>query len=230
MKVGTKSVLFGAHCFLLHPIFVALGWIKLYGFPLDPRIWIAFFVHDLGYWGKPNMDGTEGETHVELGAKIMSIFDYRFLVKEIHSIYRNYPYYTNLGYKSIFQFKGYALIKRNTHYWHDFSLYHSRYYAKKNNKPVSKLCFADKLAFSYTPQILYILMTSATGEIYEYMRQNDCYKDKSDDWSPNFSNKVIWHKDVDVYMRDWVKEHKDGREDTWTDPDLHTISNTDIAS
>jgi hypothetical protein len=55
MKVGTKSVLFGAHCFLIHPFFVAAAWIKLYGFPWDPRLWIAFFVHDLGYFGKPNI-------------------------------------------------------------------------------------------------------------------------------------------------------------------------------
>ena len=74
MKVGTKSVLFGAHAFYIHPIFVLIAWIKLYGFPYDPRLWIVFFVHDLGYWGKPNMDGKEGKTHVELGAKIMSIF------------------------------------------------------------------------------------------------------------------------------------------------------------
>ena len=74
MKVGTKSVLFGAHCFFIHPFFVLAAWIKLYGFPYDPRLWISFFVHDLGYWGKPNMDGPEGETHVELGAKIMGVF------------------------------------------------------------------------------------------------------------------------------------------------------------
>lgn len=71
MKIGTKSVLFGAHCFLLHPWFVAAAWWKLYGFPLDPRLWIAFFVHDIGYIGKPNMDGPEGERHVLLGARIM---------------------------------------------------------------------------------------------------------------------------------------------------------------
>ena len=74
MKVGTRSVLYGVHCFLIHPVFVAMAWIKLYGFPWDVRIWLAFFVHDLGYWGKPNMDGPEGETHVELGAKIMGLF------------------------------------------------------------------------------------------------------------------------------------------------------------
>ena len=74
MKIGTRSVCFGAHQFLLHPLFVALAWWKLYGFPFDPRIWLAFFVHDLGYIGKPNLDGPEGESHVELGAAIMGVF------------------------------------------------------------------------------------------------------------------------------------------------------------
>ena len=72
MKIGTKSVLFGAHCFFLHPWFVAWGWWKLYGFPFDPRLWVAFAVHDFGYFGKPNMDGKEGEAHVEFGAKVMA--------------------------------------------------------------------------------------------------------------------------------------------------------------
>lgn len=74
MNIGTKSVLFGAHQFAIYPWFVAWGWWRLYGFPCDPRLWLAFFVHDLGYLGKPNMDGPEGETHVELGAKIMGVF------------------------------------------------------------------------------------------------------------------------------------------------------------
>lgn len=74
MRIGTKSVLFGAHCFFLHPWFVALAWWRLYGFPSDPRLWVAFFVHDIGYLGKPNMDGEEGETHPILGAKIMEVF------------------------------------------------------------------------------------------------------------------------------------------------------------
>jgi len=73
MKLGTKSVLFGAHCFVLHPWFVALAWWKIYGFPWDPRLWIAFFVHDLGYVGKPNMDGEEGELHPYWGAFVMGV-------------------------------------------------------------------------------------------------------------------------------------------------------------
>ena len=76
MNVGTKSLLFGVHQFALHPILVAMAWWKLYGFPWDPRLWVAFVVHDWGYWGKPNMDGPARDTHPELGASIMAfLFD-----------------------------------------------------------------------------------------------------------------------------------------------------------
>ncbi len=71
LKMGTRSVLFGAHCFFLHPFFVARAWWKLFGFPWDPRLWFSFALHDTGYLGSPNMDGPEGERHPELGAKIM---------------------------------------------------------------------------------------------------------------------------------------------------------------
>lgn len=71
MNVGTKSVLFGAHQFILHPVLLFCAWWRLFGFPADPRLWVAFVVHDLGYIGKPNMDGPEGETHVEWGANLM---------------------------------------------------------------------------------------------------------------------------------------------------------------
>jgi hypothetical protein len=71
MTVGTKSVIGGAHCFLVHPFFTLLGWARLFGFPWDPRIWFACFLHDIGYLGRPNMDGDAGEEHVILGALIM---------------------------------------------------------------------------------------------------------------------------------------------------------------
>lgn len=74
MKIGTKSVLFGAHQFILHPLFIAYAWWRLYGFPWDPRLWLCFALHDLGYWGKPNMDGPEGEKHTEWAADIMYFF------------------------------------------------------------------------------------------------------------------------------------------------------------
>lgn len=72
MKIGTKSLLFGAHQFIIHPLCLAVAWWKLYGFPSDPRLWVAFVVHDWGYWGKPNMDGPEGQAHPELGGRIMA--------------------------------------------------------------------------------------------------------------------------------------------------------------
>jgi len=71
MTIGTKSVLYGAHQFLLHPLFVAWGWWLLYGFPFDPRLWIAFIIHDLGYIGQPNLDGPEGKMHPNWAARFM---------------------------------------------------------------------------------------------------------------------------------------------------------------
>ena len=74
MNIGTRSVLYGAHCAILHPWFLALAWWKLYGFPWDVRLWAAFGLHDVGYISKRDMDGADGETHVELGARIMALF------------------------------------------------------------------------------------------------------------------------------------------------------------
>ncbi|MCZ2076619.1 MAG: hypothetical protein LC130_16680 [Bryobacterales bacterium] len=71
MKVGTKSILGGAHCFFIHPFFVAWGWKRLFGFPWDVRLWFAFALHDVGYWGLDDIDGPSGEEHVVLGARIM---------------------------------------------------------------------------------------------------------------------------------------------------------------
>ncbi len=41
MRIGTKSVVFGAHQFWIHPFFVFIAWWRLYGFPWDPRLWVA---------------------------------------------------------------------------------------------------------------------------------------------------------------------------------------------
>lgn len=130
MKIGTKSVLFGAHAFWLHPFFVARAWWLLFGFPWDPRLWVAFFLHDLGYIGKPNMDGPEGEQHVQWGA--------------------------------------HATAALFGHWWYEFLVLHSRFWAKSLNKPPSAFCLADKYATYLTPWWLYVPMVRATGEIREY--------------------------------------------------------------
>ncbi|MGH9353076.1 MAG: hypothetical protein ACRD2G_13115, partial [Terriglobia bacterium] len=73
MRVGTKSMLVGAHNFLIHPVAVFVAWSKLYGLPRDPRLWVSFIVHDLGYWQRQSMDGLQSEQHVELGGRIMDV-------------------------------------------------------------------------------------------------------------------------------------------------------------
>jgi hypothetical protein len=72
LSKGTRSLLFGAHQFVIHPLILAYSWYKLFGFPLDIRLWFCFFLHDVGYLGKINMDGLSGKTHPELGAKIIT--------------------------------------------------------------------------------------------------------------------------------------------------------------
>jgi hypothetical protein len=160
MKLGTKSLLFGAHAFWLHPWFVALGWLKLYGFRriplgsvhyvtrecggmpyeeavvertsiLSARLWFAFVLHDIGYWGAANMDGVEGKAHPYRGARWMGM-----------------------------------LFGES---WSNFVLRHSRSMARWLNRAPSALCHADKLAFNLTPRWLYLAMTRATGELNEYM-------------------------------------------------------------
>ena len=70
LTVGTKSFLYGAHQFIIHPFMVAAAWRKLYGTPWHPMLWICFFLHDVGYIGKPNIDGPAGSLHPAAGAKV----------------------------------------------------------------------------------------------------------------------------------------------------------------
>lgn len=187
MNVGTKSVLFGAHQFLIHPWFVALAWWKLYGFPLDLRLWIAFFVHDLGYVGKPNMDGPEGEAHVEFGAHLMAWL---------------------FGQE-----------------WGDFCRYHSRFYAKRDGRPYSRLCVADKLSVALEPWWLYLPRVIASGEVHEYMALAGGKNNSKYNGEPNSKYVSMqletgtmrgWFNAMTTYLREWVDTHKDGRPDTWT--------------
>lgn len=213
MKVGTKSILFGAHCFFIHPWFVAAAWWKLYGFPRDPRLWVAFVVHDLGYFGKPNMDGKEGEWHPMLGSNIMArLFDWpwsrwsRPLAEFCDSHWGDCPQGMN---------------------WGSFSLYHSRFLAKAIGHPHSRLCVADKFALCLTPAWLYLPMVRATGEIREYMKLASASGDgKYSSMKISTQGQRAWYADVQSYLRRWVAEHKDGRTDTWTPSTKQAITDT----
>ena len=70
MKTGTKSILFGVHQFILHPLVVFAAWVWLYKKLPTWKESICIIIHDWGYWGKERMDDAEGERHPELGARI----------------------------------------------------------------------------------------------------------------------------------------------------------------
>lgn len=219
MKIGTKSVLFGAHCFLIHPWFVVAAWWKLYGFPWDPRLWIAFFVHDLGYIGKPNMDGPEGETHVELGARIMGwLFDRG----EIYINIQTDLYAYDNGPRRIFHLSGFTLIKGTKRKWEDLARYHSRYYAKKDARQPSRLCMADKLAISLEPAWLYLPRVNWSGEIHEYMKHAEIGKYKS--MNLPIGSQKAWFLAMTFYLKCYANEHKDGKVDTWTPKEKRAIN------
>ncbi len=206
LPVGTRSVLWGVHCFCIHPWFVAAAWWRLYGFPWDPRLWLCFILHDLGYWGKPNLDGPEGERHVEWAARVMStLFDrasasFIIVNTDPHDRWRCGP-------------------------WGQLCLFHSRFYAKQYGFPFSRLCVADKLALCIEPWWLYLPRAWASGELREYMARaggKDGGKYAGEPNTPEVAALVIspsprdWHRGMTTYMRAWVETHRDGRADTWT--------------
>lgn len=172
MCIGTRSVLWGYHAFWLHPWFVAWAWVRLYGWPTDYRYWLAFLVHDLGYWGKPNMDGEEGERHVLWGANWM------------------------------FQRFGY--------HWGVFTMYHSRFYARRYGGEPSMLCFADKIAFTLYPTWLIRVLWMLSGEGKEYLAASK--------YNYNTATDVgCWIEGAKLYCTQWVNEFKSmKKEDTWT--------------
>jgi hypothetical protein len=190
LTIGTKSVLFGAHCFFIHPFCIALAWWKLYGFPWDIRLWFAFFLHDIGYIGKPNMDGPEGEKHPELGAESMRrLFDDQFCRhcgKRLHQVCSH---------------------RR----WYDFCLYHSRHYAKLAEAPFSRLCVADKLVLSYEIKWLYLLRVKLSGEMPEYLANAKHGRGEVSDRNPS-----EWFDTLRVHLAKWAYAHRDCQTDDTT--------------
>jgi len=212
MKVGTRSILFGVHCWILHPWFVAWAWWKLYGFPWDPRLWVAFVVHDWGYWGKPNMDGPEGENHVWLGAWIVHcLFDWPRKIYESPCRYcgRTFPGQGGAYFGPTCSCADGCCTPCNNR-WFDLCLYHSRFYAKRDGQPFSRLCVADKLAVGLTPAWLYLPLAWLSGELAEYMAGKGARTPASGRLATE------WYRDVRRYCATWAWEHHDGREDTWT--------------
>jgi hypothetical protein len=137
MNVGTKSLLFGVHQFLWHPITVFAAWYELYGMP-NWKECVCIFIHDWGYWGRPNMDGLEGEKHPEFAAMIALAYLDRSTWNSATYTYRN------------------------------LCLFHSRHYARYHGVEPSMLCWADKLSIKYDPWWFYLPRAWLSGELAEY--------------------------------------------------------------
>lgn len=208
LPVGSRSVLWGAHCFFIHPIFVAIAWFKLYGWPDHLAIWVAFFVHDLGYWSKIRMDDADGERHVEWGAYILTF------------LFDSDPIYIQPG--SDWIVIGHGDDAWFCGPWGQFSLFHSRYYAKRHNKSYSRLCVADKLAIALEPWWLYLPRVWASGELHEYLSYARGHVETNhgdaagSDYAKASATPRGWHKAMTDYCRKWAYAHRDGVEDTWT--------------
>ncbi|MEN6550083.1 MAG: hypothetical protein ABFE07_28910 [Armatimonadia bacterium] len=146
MRIGTKSLLFGAHQFLIHPLFVLAAWVKLYGWP-EWRMLLAIVIHDWGYWGSPNMDGEEGENHPLWAEDVF------------YTIAQSRPRWWSSKWSQKWMAAGQECA------------FHSRFIAKRWHGEPSRLCWADKLGTAYYPAWLWVFLTSLTGEVKEYMDQ-----------------------------------------------------------
>lgn len=183
MKTGTKSLLFGCHQIILHPLFVLVAWIKLYGWKtLSWPIVLSIIIHDWGFWGCEKMDDEKGERHPVLAARIMEKlypYDRVFTWRPYHAddakskvSYWRAKWY-RLGTFSLFDRKvKYHVVDNNVcgmWYMPNFVRYHSRFLAKKEKEMVSPLCLADKLGTGLMPTWLWVILGKLSGEINEYM-------------------------------------------------------------
>lgn len=192
MKVGTRSLLFGLHQFLLHPIFVELAWRRLYGRP-STREALAILLHDWGYWGIARMEGGEADEHPRWAARVMGwLCDWsaflwcdKIILGDVHLL----PSLSVLWSKARFSHwrmrreaslnVEIAFIRRRVVFhvgwmpgsgqFHRLSLYHSRFLAKQEGTEPSRLCWADKLGTAMMPWWLWLGLGKLTGELHHYI-------------------------------------------------------------
>jgi hypothetical protein len=142
MKIGTKSLLFGAHQFLVHPATVFLAAVVMEKRIPNWKECTCIFIHDWGYWGCPNMEGVEGQKHPEYAA--------------------------NLARKYL-DVNDDTIAPKDT--YHNLCLYHSRSYSAHWCTFPSKLCWWDKLCVKFDPWWFYLPRVYLSGEIHEYRKE-----------------------------------------------------------
>jgi hypothetical protein len=86
--------------------------------------------------------------------------------------------------------------------------------------PVSRLCFADKMAFVLAPAWLYLPMARASGELYEYMAKSEERQAGPPGFTENEQRKIasgdaaLWLEGLQNYTKRWVCEHMGGAVET----------------
>jgi hypothetical protein len=149
VKIGTKSLLFGCHQFLWHPITVAIAYRRLFKRWPDAVGWLCIAVHDIGYWGCEDIDGEKGKLHPLLGAKVVSKIVYRFR--------RWFCGESKLAS---------ALISAEAA---QRCLFHSGSLAKLCNETPSDICWADKFSIFCEPAWFYLFRITLSGEVKEFV-------------------------------------------------------------
>jgi hypothetical protein len=125
------------------------------------------------------MDGPEGQSHPEGGAKLAGRILYQYARWKGHDE-DNAKFLSGL--------------------YHDFTLYHSRFYAARHNAKVSELFLADKLSILFEPRWWYILRATLSGEIREYLANAQKHLNL-----PNPMPKKEWHAWYERKVFSWLK-------------------------
>lgn len=215
MNTGTKSLLVGAHQFLWHPVCVALAWRKLYGsLPSDPRVWLVFALHDWGYWGCPNMDGTKGKMHPWRAARWFTRWADCWILDFVRPPSNPFEVVARFGLRGVFEGGETGALarldaaggQRNPEDqgapllgpWGRFCLFHSRSLARRYGEPVSPLCAPDKIAPFMVPRFVYLTGTRWSGELAEYMAQGDTPAGRAA--GIDVSSPEAWFDSVKLYL------------------------------
>jgi hypothetical protein len=150
MKIGTKTLLFGDHQFILHPYYAYKAWKKLYGKRPNWKELICIIIHDWGYWGLDEIDGLNGGDDHPYWA---STWANNHLEDTHESTDPRFMYYIKL------------------------CLYHSEALATRNGEHVSKLYWADKLGTASMPPWLWVGLGKLTGEMENYCSNPKYHRD-----------------------------------------------------
>ena len=185
MRIGIRTLVFGVHQFLLHPLAVLVIWIKLYGLPKWHEL-IAIIVHDWGYWYCRDIDGVDGIGHPLLGAEIAS--DIVYLISRDKSL----------------AIRTWELV-----------LGHSRHFVKAyNDCDIGKLQFSrllgpDKLSAVFYPWYIYIPLAWLSGELRSYRHETHRLYLATGIGVPEHLSHRIWYLWLAMYMFSVVRNPRD---------------------